>query len=603
MDLVARIASITALAAVLVWMTVRVRQSSVIAYLALGVVSGPAALKLLPSDESAEELAAIGLVLLLFFVGLEFDLKSILRFSRFAGPATLLQVGLTTAVLGGLGLAVGYSLGQSVFIGLAAALSSTAIVMKSFEERRETDSATAQAALGVLLGQDLVALLVVAMIPLFAPTMVVPAGHEGPGPLAALGMMAVGVPLLFFVARKTLPWLFKRVALAKNEEILTLMSLAVCLVVAFVTERLGAGLQLGAFLGGLVFSGTYYQHQIRADLTAVKNLSLAFCFVSIGMLFDVGYFVDHAGFIVIALVVLIAVKLIIGTLSFRIVRLPWSLAAATGLALSQVAEFAFIVAQAGVRSGILTQSQLQTVFAVAILSMLLAPAMVAKSSAFGSWVAARFEKSGHADRKTMMPPQPEAVRAVVVGYGPVARTLCKILIRFGVHTCVIDLDLKTIQRLGAMGRDAVFGDATRREVLVAAGLPKARYLIVTPPDFATRARVIVSAHAVNPEAAVISRARYLEERTGLEESGATHIAYEEAEVAAELARLLLNELHVREDLLDAEIAKLRGEIAVRTGFTSIVKRPENAPAGKTEIWTRDAREKKAREDGQKTTDS
>ena len=111
-------------------------------------------------------------------------------------------------------------------------------------------------------------------------------------------MMAVGVPLLFFVARKILPPLFKRVALTRNEEMLTLMSLGVCLVVAFVTERLGAGLQLGAFLGGLVFSGTYYQHQIRADLTAIKNLALGFCFVSVGMLVDLGYVVDHAGLLV-----------------------------------------------------------------------------------------------------------------------------------------------------------------------------------------------------------------------------------------------------------------------------------------------------------------
>jgi CPA2 family monovalent cation:H+ antiporter-2 len=590
-DLVARIAAITAAGALLVWLNLRVRQSSVVAYLALGVLSGPSGFAILQSGEGAEELAGIGLVLLLFFVGLEFDLKAILKFAKFAAPATLLQVGLTTAALGGIAILLGFSTGQAILTGLAMALSSTAIVMKSFEEHRETDSAIAQASLGVLLGQDIAALLVVAMIPLFAATGAGQA-HEGPSAPVALGMMVVGVPLLFFVARKTLPWLFKQVALAKNEEILTLTSLAVCLVVAFVTHRLGAGLQLGAFLGGLVFSGTTYQHQIRADLTAVKNLSLAFCFVSIGMLMDLGYVVDHAGFLAAAVVVLILVKLLIGTISFRILHLPWTLAAATGLALSQVAEFAFIVAQAGVRAGILTQPQLQMTFAVAIMSMLVAPAMVRRSRAFGEWVAARFEKKGGGSSREIAPPVPEVVRAVVVGYGPVARTLCKILIRFGVQTCVIDLDLKTVQRLVAMGREAVFGDATRREVLHAAGLSSARYLIVTPPDFATRARIIVSARTVNPGVSVISRARYLEERTGLEDAGASDIAYEEAEVAAELARLLLEELHVKPELLAAEISKLRGEIAVRTGFTMIVRRPSDAPAGKTEIWSREEIERK-----------
>jgi monovalent cation:H+ antiporter-2, CPA2 family len=596
MGLAASIAVITALGSLLVWLMVRVRQSSIVAYLALGVISGPFALRLLPTGEAAQALADIGLVMLLFFVGLEFDVKAILKFVRFAAPATIAHVGLITGTLGGIGALLGFSMIQCTLIGLATALSSTAIVMKSFADRKETDSATAQTSLAVLLGQDLVALLVVALIPFFGKAAPTPGhGHEGPsGPLSIV-IMAVGVPLLFYVARKVLPPLFKRLALSRNEEMLTLMSLGVCLVVASVTERLGAGLQLGAFLGGLVFSGTYYQHQIRADLTAIKNLALGFCFVSVGMLVDLGWALDHAGLLAAAVVVVILVKLTIGTLAFRLLRLPWSLAAATALALSQVAEFAFIVAQAAQRAAILTEDQFQLVVAVAVLSMLAAPAMVARSGPFGDWVAARFER-GKRSGRTIVPPLPhETCRAVVVGYGPVGRTLCKILIRFGVQTCVVDLDLKTVHRLTAMGREAVFGDATRREVLEAAGLHAAQYLLVTTPDFATRARIITSARAVNPAISAISRARYLEERAGLEETGVSQVAYEEAEVAAELARLLLTELDVRAELLDNEVTKLRSEIAVRTGFTMIMRRPSDAPAGKTELYIRDAAGKKAGE--------
>jgi monovalent cation:H+ antiporter-2, CPA2 family len=592
MGLAASIAVITTLGALLVWFVVRVRQSSIVAYLALGVLSGPFALGLLPTGEAAQSLADIGLVLLLFFVGLEFDVKAILKFVRFAAPATIAHVGLITATLGGIGSLLGFTMIQTVIIGLATALSSTAIVMKSFQDRRETDSATAQTALAVLLGQDLVALLVVAFMPFLGKNPAAGAGHGPSGPLGIV-IMAVGVPLLFYVARKVLPPLFKRVALSRNEEMLTLMSLAVCLVVASVTERLGAGLQLGAFLGGLVFSGTYYQHQIRADLTAIKNLALGFCFVSVGMLVDLGWAVDHAGLLAGAVVVVILVKLVIGTAAFRLLRLPWSLAGAAALALSQVAEFAFIVAQAGQRAQILTEDQFQLVVAVAVLSMLAAPAMVARSGAFGSWVAARLG-TRHPDRKTVEPPPAQpACRAVVVGYGPVGRTLCKILIRFGVQTCVVDLDLKTVQRLTTMGREAVFGDATRREVLEAAGLHVARFLIVTTPDFASRARIISSAKAVNPAVSAISRARYLEERLGLEETGVSQVAFEEAEVAAELARLLLTELDVRAELLDHEVAKLRSEIAVRTGFTMILRRPSDAPPGKTQLWIHDETAKKA----------
>jgi CPA2 family monovalent cation:H+ antiporter-2 len=284
-------------------------------------------------------------------------------------------------------------------------------------------------------------------------------------------------------------------------------------------------------------------------------------------------------------VILIVAKLVVGTLAFRLLRLPWTLAAATGLALSQVAEFSCVLAQTSYNAGLLLPDQFQLVVGVAILTMLFAPAMVANSREFGERVAAIAGRDLPAGRPALTPPASEVVRAVVVGYGPVGRTLCKILIRFGVQTCVVDLELPTVQRLIAMGREAVFGDATRREVLVAAGVASSRYLVITAPDFATRARIIVSARTVNEGISVISRARYLGERTGLEEAGANHIAYEEAEVAAELARLLLTELDVREELLDHEIARLRDEIAVRSGFTVVMRRPIDAPPGKTQIWT------------------
>jgi CPA2 family monovalent cation:H+ antiporter-2 len=589
MDLAARIATITALGAFLVWTMLRLRQSSIVAYLALGILSGPSGLGVLQTGEAAQGLADIGIVMLLFFVGLEFDVRSILKLARFAVPATILQVGLTTASLGGLGLVLGYTPGQSVLIGLAAALSSTAIVMKSFEDRRETDSLASQAALAVLLGQDLVALMVVAFIPHMGDGPAAAAAAHGPGGVLAIAMVAAGVPLLFFVARKVLPPLFKKVAVGRNEELLTITSLGVCIVVAYLTHRLGAGLQFGAFLGGLVFSGSTYQHQIRADLTAIKNLTLGFCFVSVGMLVNLGLVIDNLWLVLISVVIVFVFKLTLGTLAFRILRMPWTLAAGTGLALSNIAEFAFIVAAAGVQGGILRQDQFQLVVAVAVLSMLFAPAMVARSRAFGEWAAGRFSRS--AARKTAVPSAlasatAPACRAIVVGYGPVGRTLCKILIRFGVQTCVIDLDLQTVQRLKTMGREAVFGDATRREVLEAAGIHSARYLLSTLPDFATRARVIASARATNPDVAVITRARYLGERAALEEAGAAQIAYEEAEVATELAHLLLRELNVSDDLLDAEVQKLRAEIAVRTGFTVIARRPVDAPAGQTQLYVR-----------------
>ncbi|MFN0205209.1 MAG: cation:proton antiporter [Planctomycetota bacterium] len=595
MDLFTGIAVVTILAAILVWLMHKIGQSAILAYIALGVLVGPFGMKVVTASDNISHLSEIGVVFLLFFIGLEFEFEHIKKVARLATLGTAMQMLLTAGLCGGAGMLLGFSFNEALIGGVACGLSSTAIVIKAFEDRREADSATAKTSLAILLGQDLVALLFVAALPMIVG---VQAGHEGGiSPALSLGIMSVSLPILFFISKKVLPFIFSKAAIAKSQEVFALCSLGACLLVAVLAHQVGASLALGAFMGGLVFSGTPYAHQIRADLISIKNLSLGFFFLTVGMLMDLNYVASHVPLLTFGLAILVIFKTVAAAAVFRFFRNPWAISVGAGLALAQASEFAFVLVAAAKESKVFTDDHHQLLITLAVLSMVLAPTLVARSLRFGSWIAHKLDKApspdaNHAkgandstDGELALPEGTEA-RAIVVGYGPVGITLCKILIRFGIKPTIVDLNLDTIKKLNRIGTDAVFGDATNREVLNAAKIQEARYLILTVPNFATRAAIIATVRTMNPSITIVSRARYLDERTHLETAGASHVSYEEAEVAAELARLILTELGAKPEMLHHEVTKLRGEIAIRTGFTIVKARPADAPVGQSIIWTK-----------------
>lgn len=595
MDILSGIALVTLLAAALSWLMTRLGQSAIIAYILLGVLVGPSGpFNLLQASDSVAHLSEIGVIFLLFFIGLEFELEALKKVARLATLGTALQMGATATLVGGAGMAMGFTFKEALVAGVACALSSTAIVMKAFEDRREADSATAKSSLAILLGQDLFALLFVAAMPLLLGVK----KEGGLHPALGLLIMAVALPILFVVSKKFLPVLFNRAAISKNQEVFALCSLGACLLVAWLAHFIGASPALGAFMGGLVFSGSPFAHQIRADLISIKNLSLGFFFLTVGMLMDLNYVISNIPLLLAGLVVLISLKTAAVSGVFRFFKYPWNIGVGAGFALAQVSEFAFVLVSEAKKASVFSESNSQLLITLAVLSMFLAPALVARSMRLGDFVGAKLGSVAPqrtAPDTARLPegtdaesphafPEAQQTRAIVVGYGPVGITLCKILIRFGIRPCVVDLNLDTIKKLQKMNRDAVFGDATNREVLHAAGIHDARHLLITVPNFATRAAIIASARVLNPGIAIVSRARYLDERMHLETAGASHISYEEAEVAAELARLILTELGARPDLLHHEVTKLRAEIAVRTGFTVVTPRNMDAPVGQSMIF-------------------
>lgn len=588
-------ALVLAAAALLVWLLHRLGQSSIVAYLLIGVAAGPYALNLVPSGVVVKQLSEVGVVLLLFFIGLEFDMRRLKRMARLATLGAAAQLLATMLPLAALARLLGLGWIEGLALGFCLAVSSTTIAMQVFEERREADSHVAIECVALSIGQDLVTMAALALSAvLFGPgapgaEAASPGDHASAhGGASSLQMLyLLGLPLIFALARFTLPRLFQKIALATHSEAFALASLAACFVVAALANQLGAGLALGAFLAGMVFADTPLEPQIRADLASVKRLTLGLFFVSIGMLVDFSAVARHWPLLLAATVVVVVVKTAAAALTLRALGRPWSSAAGTGLALAPISEFTFVLASSAGGAALFSAETQALLVPLVVVSMLPAPLQVAWSIRFGQWFetwrSKPDERRGAVRRARREAASPAAATAppavaIVVGYGPVGRTLCRILLRMGLRAIVVDFNHATVERLRKLDREAVFGDAAQRDVLRAARIEEAKWLVVTLPDAASRVAIVATARALQPRINIVVRARYLEEKSSLERVGADSIAYEEAEVAVELARLLMRQLHVAPALLEAEVATIRSEIAVRTGFSLVLPAAEKVAA-------------------------
>ncbi len=582
-------ALVLAAAAILVFLLHRLGQSSIVAYLLIGVAAGPFALDLVPSGAVVAQMAEVGVVLLLFFIGLEFDVRRLKRMARLATLGAAAQLTATTLPLAALARLLGIGWVEGLALGFCLAVSSTTIAMQVFEERREADSHVASECVALSIGQDLAAMAVLAISAMFYGA----GGGHGGAPIGGAGsswraLLLLALPLVFLGARFTLPRLFQRIAIAKHSEAFALASLAACLVVAAIANQLGASLALGAFLAGMVFADTPFEPQIRADLATVKRLTLGLFFVSIGMLVDLPATLRQLPLLLTAIVVIVVVKTAAAALTLRMLGRPWSSAAGTGLALAPISEFAFVLASSAGGVALFSPSTQALLVPLAVLSMLPAPLQVAWSIRFGHWwgrwrggADLKRREVRRARQAAASPPPPNeapAPLAIVVGYGPVGRTLCRILLRLRVRVVVIDFNSTTIERLKKLDRDAVFGDASQRDVLRAAKIDVAKWLVVTLPDHHSRTAIVATARSLKPRLNILTRARYLDERDALERVGADSIAYEEAEVAVELAHLLMRQLEIAPALLESEVQAIRSEISVRTGFTLVLPATQKVAA-------------------------
>jgi CPA2 family monovalent cation:H+ antiporter-2 len=531
------------------------RLPPVAGFLVAGVLAGPQGLELVTRGHEIEVLAEIGVVLLLFSIGIEFSVERLVRLRRFVLLGGTLQVGLTLGLVVAASRGFGVDWGRAVVLGMAAALSSTAVVARLIAERGELDTPHGRASLGILIFQDLCIVPMMFAVPWLAGR------GAGLAELGWTGAKALGFLVAALAAsRYGVPWALRLAVATRRREVFVLAVILLCLGAAWASAQAGLSLALGAFVAGLILSDSEYGFQAFGDVMPLREVFSSLFFLSVGLMLDfrgiaaapVLFLVGVAG--VLALKAGVVTAVVLGS------GYPLRVAAASGLALAQVGEFAFLLAQAGARQGIVDGAVHQGIVATAGVTMALTPGLFALATrvtesrhpAFGWQVPWRRDRKGSDDGT-----EPLADHVVVIGYGLNGRNLARVLDRVGIRHVIVELNPDTVREERSRGAPILFGDATTRETLTHAAVPTARAVVVAISDPASTRNIAALTHQLNPQAKLIVRTRYVQEVEPILKLGATDVIPEEFETSIEIFARVLHEYLVSKDEIERCVRAVR----------------------------------------------
>ena len=510
----------------------RLRASPVLGYLAAGVLVGPHALGLVRGLEETRALAELGVVFLLFTIGLEMSLERIARMRALVFGLGGLQVGVTAVAVWGIARAVGIDGGAAVVLGGGLALSSTAVVMQILAERREVGTRHGRVALAVLLFQDLAVVPLLALVPLLGGG----GGEMGRALGVALLKALAALGIILLAGRLLLRPLLRVVAEGRTTEVFTGTVLLVVLGVGWATEQAGLSMALGAFLAGLLIAETEYRHQFEGDIEPFRGLLLALFFVTVGMGIDPALVVREAPAVLALVAGLLALKAGVLFALGRAFGLPAGLAARTGLMLAQGGEFAFVLFALAGDSGALDEATRQMAGVAVAVSMALTPLLVAAGGR-----AERRLSAGAGDSLAQMAAETAELEGHVLvgGFGRVGQTLGRVLDSAGVRWVAVDLEPGRVEAARARGLPVLYGDASRIEVLRAAGVSRAAAAVVTLDNPHGAERAVGALRHALPGLPVVVRSRDAAHSRALERAGAAAVVPEVVEGSLHLGGTVL----------------------------------------------------------------
>jgi CPA2 family monovalent cation:H+ antiporter-2 len=533
----------------------RAKVPPIVGFLITGVLCGPYGFGLITDPHEVESIAEMGVVLLLFTVGIEFSLKQLARIRNFLLIGGGLQVVLTIATIYLVSRLAGEGTTVAIFVGMLVALSSTAIVLRLLADRGELDGPAGQAVLGILIFQDL---CVVPMV-LFTPFL------TGVGADAGDAVAVVMKALLFIggavvAARWVVPRILHYVVATRRREVFLLAIILLCLGTAWASARVGLSLALGAFIAGLVISESEYSHQALGEILPRRDVFNSLFFISIGMLFDVRTVIGAPFTVFGAILVVIVVKTLITTGASIALGQSLRIAVVAGLALAQIGEFSFVLSKVGLSAGLLDVAHYQLFLAVAVGTMTITPVLLAIApriaAALEGVSPARFA-SGRAAPLAVHAGEPLADHVIVVGYGVNGRNLARVLGRVGIPFIVIELNPQVVRTERERGRSIIYGDASRPEVLEHAGVRTARIVVIAISDAAGTRGTVDVARRLNANVHLIVRSRYVHEMDPLFALGTDEVIPEEFETSIEIFSRVLHRYLVPRDEIERQIREIR----------------------------------------------
>jgi len=545
------------ISAIIVFVLGRLKISSIVGFLIAGVIVGPHGAHLIEDVRDVELFAEIGVILLMFTIGLEFSLKNLLRLRRSVFGGGLLQTFLTIAVVVFLiSFFFQHSLNIAIFEGFLVSLSSTAIVMKILQERSEIYSPHGRMSLGMLIFQDLCVVPFMLLIPVLAGN---GGGIQDITVTILRAFLVIGIVL--FAANWGVPRILHEVVSTRSRELFVITIILLCLGTALITSTFGLSLALGAFLAGIIISESEYAAQAISDILPFKESFTGLFFISIGMLLNISFLRLNLWTITGIVLVIILLKIITSAVSSSISGQTLQNSIQTGFYLSQIGEFSFILAVAGKNHGLITEDIYQIFLSASILTMIITPFVIMVSSPTAIWLISRslfnrLERIRRVEEKERFPAK-RTGHVIITGFGINGRNLARVLRESDIPYVVLEMNNNTVRKMKKMGEPIYYGDGTSREILHKLGIHSAKVLVVAISDASATRRIVQIARKENPELHIIVRTRYVAEIDHLTDSGANEVIPEEFETSVEIFSRVLHYYHTPKNVISDHIENVR----------------------------------------------
>jgi CPA2 family monovalent cation:H+ antiporter-2 len=555
--------------------TNRLGLSPIVGYLFAGVMVGPYTPGFVGDQAIAGQLAELGVILLMFGVGLHFDIEELIQVRTVAIPGAIGQILAASILTTGIAVLLGLSATAGVILGIAVSVASTVVLVRVLMDHDVLQTPQGHTVVGWLIVEDLFTVIVLVLLPAIREAIAV-GDPRGIAVSLAIKLLKLAtlVVLVLVIGRRAVPWFMNAMARTRSRELFTLSVLVVALGIATGSALVfGVSMALGAFLAGIVVGQSDVSHQAASDALPMRDAFAVLFFISIGMLFNPAVSLAQWPLILAVLAVILVAKPLAAFGIVLLLRQPLRVALTAAIALAQIGEFSFIVADLARSLDLLPESGASVLVTCSIVSITMNPLLFRLIDPLERWLEGRAGRWRWLRRsepfEAASPPAAPGSSdsplplALVVGHGPVGQTLTQLLRDFHLDPVVIDLNIDTVRRLRAGGVRAVYGDASNRNVLIAAGLESAEFLCITLAEQSARFPIIETALALRPELKLIVRAHYLQEREDLERAGVTAVAYEEAEVAVALAEILLRQIGVGAADIEARCEAIRAALAIR----------------------------------------
>ena len=528
--------------------------SPIVGYLGAGFLIGPNMPGFVADSALANNLAEVGIILLMFGVGLHFHVDDLLKVKGIAIPGAILQS--LSATLCGIAaaLALGYSFAEGLFLGLGLSVASTVVLLRVLSDSGNLDTIHGTVAVGWLVVEDIFTVLMLVLLPAVGPSLVSGSGISVSLVTWEMALAIIKLAMLWglviVIGGRLMPWLLKKIVQTRSQELFTLTVLAVAFLTAVGAAYVfNASFALGAFLGGMVVGKSNVSHQVGAELMPLRDAFAVLFFVSVGMLFNPAFLMERPLVVIVSLLIVVLVKPAVTIIVVALLGYSGTTALTVAASLAQVGEFSFILAQTGYSQGIISQDVYSILIICAMLSIAANPFLMNRVPALEGWLRKRPELWDMLNYRAVQKgaalqtlPISDDVgkedkapcRAIVAGYGPTGQQAAALLEELGFDVVIIDLNINTVNRLQHQGKQALYGDVGREEVLRAAGMEEAESFVITLPDTASAATAAIGARNCNGAVHIFARCRFLQDKEVLTKAGVNHIVFEEEAVAHEL---------------------------------------------------------------------